>query len=1128
MAAMDVARSLSLQPPSATQDMHLRENSATSEPHYRLSRLHNNQPPPSSTRPPSAPSIISRSVSAGMTFSFNKKEKDKDRGEKDKDYNKNSLSPFPDERSSSRFGFGLRKKVSLASLISSTAAAATTPDDGPSSSRTSSMSSSFSPIPIVVPPLGDSSSGSTHSGGSDHDSDDPLDEIVPAPERFVRDDAWRTRRRMKLHPYSDVPYMQAYDPVVLDKCVFFLLGTVLSLLTCSFLVYSEKYTYYLMRRLAPSGSPTFHLYQNSPPASVLDLGCGTGLWLLDAARVWRGTQFVGLDLVDVVVPQLTDGTLPNIRLVRGDFLNYALPFPDRQFELVRMANLSLCIPHTKWEYVLREVARVLAPGGRLELIDDQAVFPYGDAPVDEATTEIADEEDPDAGALSPTPTAHPDVLSPSTPTPRAPATADASGFFDSDSDEEEEEASDADASFESLPARSSSDSSDESVSDHSISSFTDAASTLVGSERGSVELKKISLLGPPQLEYEPAHVARPFSGIEHLVISIPPPSRELPAVVNVIVDSESENEVPPTPVPVRALPPIPIPATSPRPSLPTPTSASSKTTFPPLPLSASSPRSPSSLMTPPASASSVSTFPAAAIEPPASSGPWSTQRNVAQDLERVFTRMIACQYKLHTKPSDIILPLLTKVFCSSPAGIPAAVGKLGGLTGRVERPASMHLKLAPLGAEEREGVTVRGQLIREEVREREGMGMGGMATIRESGRDKEGKNVKAWMSGVEQEREKEVRRKKSKMELPKETPLPQGVSAKAAGRLGIAVGGGSPLPPPTIRRSPPKVDDLFDSDEESVEEEEDEDFMESPSDEEPPINLNGSTGQLPQLGRGASTWTAPDEWAAPPTPLSRANSNDGPTLSHMASSRTITAASSSKTITAGSSSKTIKQLGIELPPAPVMKMKHSRGGSTASAMSAASRVSSTSTSSGAFSESGPSGPAKWSSGRVQHPGLVLWPSTFIPLGAHELEMHATKHVQTLLGCKPALAEYISSFKEPGTGKRVVSEEEFEETLWEYECFRRERFRWPEMPEGRLDLEPIPSDFPTPASARSVPGAPPALPPMPRTPTSETPPRTPREDPHPFGEYELTHVRSFRVYNAIKGEAWTDLRSSVAV
>jgi hypothetical protein len=79
---------------------------------------------------------------------------------------------------------------------------------------------------------------------------------------------------------------------------------------------------------------------------------------------------------------------------------------------------------------------------------------------------------------------------------------------------------------------------------------------------------------------------------------------------------------------------------------------------------------------------------------------------------------------------------------------------------------------------------------------------------------------------------------------------------------------------------------------------------------------------------------------------------------------------------------------------------------------------------------------------VQHPGLILWPATFLPLGAQELEMHAMKHVQTLLGCKPALAEYVAGFVDPATGERVVSEEEFEDAVWGYEWLVSFRFLIP--------------------------------------------------------------------------------------
>ncbi|KAF7354837.1 Methyltransf-25 domain-containing protein [Mycena sanguinolenta] len=377
--------------------------------------------------------------------------------------------------------------------------------------------------------------------------------------------------------------------------------------------------------------------------------------------------------------------------------------------------------------------------------------------------------------------------------------------------------------------------------------------------------------------------------------------------------------------------------------------------------------------------------------------------------------------------------------------------------------------------------------------------------------------------------------------LPEPTPFPQGVSAKAAERLGIAVGG--PGVAQTIRRPPTT---LFESPEGSEEEDEAEEETDQLSDQDEvgsPTSpaggsANGSTNNL-LLGRGASTWVAPDEWAAPPPPsiLSRENSRSG-TLSHAVSSRTITASSSSRTITAASSSKTVKQLGLDtlFPPPPSKSnpptpthLTHSRGGSTVSNpptptllthtrggsnVSATSIVSSAS--SGAYSDSDP-GPLRFSSGRAQHPGLLLWPSTFIPLSPQELEMHATKHVQTLLGCKPALAEYVASFVDPETGARVVSDEEFADAVWEYECFRRPRFNWPELPENRLEAEEVALDVPTPASAKSMQnvGLPPRTPTTPTPIALETAPKSARE-PRPFLPHELTHVRTFRIFSAVKG------------
>ncbi|OSX66962.1 hypothetical protein POSPLADRAFT_1042254 [Postia placenta MAD-698-R-SB12] len=173
-----------------------------------------------------------------------------------------------------------------------------------------------------------------------------------------------TRRGMPHHCHrrEEAPYMQSYSRVSLD---------------------SELRTYELLRRLNPNCSPSFHNYGKNPPSRVLDLGCGKGYWVLNAARSWKNTKVTGLDLIDVYnmcgkephSPESPSEEVHNVEWDRSNFAKDPLPYAEDSFDLVRMANLSLCIPRQRWEFVFSEVWRVLAPGGRLELIDDDLAFP---------------------------------------------------------------------------------------------------------------------------------------------------------------------------------------------------------------------------------------------------------------------------------------------------------------------------------------------------------------------------------------------------------------------------------------------------------------------------------------------------------------------------------------------------------------------------------------------------------------------------------------------------------------------------------------------------------------------------------------------------------------------------------
>ena len=64
------------------------------------------------------------------------------------------------------------------------------------------------------------------------------------------------------------------------------------------------------------------------------------------------------------------------------------------------------------------------------------------------------------------------------------------------------------------------------------------------------------------------------------------------------------------------------------------------------------------------------------------------------------------------------------------------------------------------------------------------------------------------------------------------------------------------------------------------------------------------------------------------------------------------------------------------------------------------------------------------------PGLILWPSTFIPMDHTQVEIHASKHLRTLLSCKNFLTQHAIDIAED----KRVDEEFVSEALWEYERF----------------------------------------------------------------------------------------------
>ncbi|HEX9841839.1 MAG TPA: class I SAM-dependent methyltransferase [bacterium] len=97
---------------------------------------------------------------------------------------------------------------------------------------------------------------------------------------------------------------------------------------------------------------------------VLDVGCGDGDWALAAAR--QGAQVVGVDaslpMIEAARVRARDAAL-DVRFQQGDAM--ALPFEHDRFDGVLAVTVLCFVPDAP--AALREMARVLVPGGRLVL-----------------------------------------------------------------------------------------------------------------------------------------------------------------------------------------------------------------------------------------------------------------------------------------------------------------------------------------------------------------------------------------------------------------------------------------------------------------------------------------------------------------------------------------------------------------------------------------------------------------------------------------------------------------------------------------------------------------------------------------------------------------------------------------
>ncbi|KAI9366414.1 S-adenosyl-L-methionine-dependent methyltransferase [Pilaira anomala] len=98
--------------------------------------------------------------------------------------------------------------------------------------------------------------------------------------------------------------------------------------------------------------------------TVLDSGCGPGSWTIDMAKEFPNSKFHGVDISNFFPETKPD----NCEFVIGN-LTETLPYEDNTFDYIHQRLLILGLTNGSWDKALKELLRVLKPGGYIEIAE---------------------------------------------------------------------------------------------------------------------------------------------------------------------------------------------------------------------------------------------------------------------------------------------------------------------------------------------------------------------------------------------------------------------------------------------------------------------------------------------------------------------------------------------------------------------------------------------------------------------------------------------------------------------------------------------------------------------------------------------------------------------------------------
>lgn len=124
------------------------------------------------------------------------------------------------------------------------------------------------------------------------------------------------------------------------------------------------------------GGPLTGLPPLPENARVLDIACGPGGWVLDAAFARPDIEVAGIDISDKMI-RYANARAQSQKRANASFgvmdITHSLEFSDESFDLINARLLVAVLFRDSWPHLLSECQRLLKPGGILRLTESDWV-----------------------------------------------------------------------------------------------------------------------------------------------------------------------------------------------------------------------------------------------------------------------------------------------------------------------------------------------------------------------------------------------------------------------------------------------------------------------------------------------------------------------------------------------------------------------------------------------------------------------------------------------------------------------------------------------------------------------------------------------------------------------------------